>query len=65
MVNWFVQTIRIFAWFSVQTIRTLTFIFVSAVLIIVPNLKEIYPGESSFSWLKVIVVNWCKDKKFS
>ena len=30
MVNWFIQTIRIFAHFSIQTIQTLNFIFVSA-----------------------------------
>ena len=35
MVNLFVQTIRIFARFSIQTIRTLNFIFISALHIIV------------------------------
>ena len=32
MVNWFIQTVRIFARFSIQTIRTLNFIFVSALM---------------------------------
>ena len=32
MVNWFVQTARIFAHFSIQTIQTLNFIFVSALI---------------------------------
>ena len=32
MVNWFIQTIRIFTCFSIQTIRTLNFIFVSALV---------------------------------
>ena len=32
MVNWFVQTVWIFARFSIQTIQTLNFIFVSALL---------------------------------
>ena len=32
MVNWLVQTVRIFARFSIQTIRTLNFIFISALV---------------------------------
>ena len=32
MVNWLVQTVRIFTRFSIQTIRTLNFIFVSALI---------------------------------
>ena len=37
MVNWFVQTIQIFVHFSIQTIRTLNFIFVSALVGSVDN----------------------------
>ena len=36
MVNWFVQTVQIFAHFSIQTIRTLNFMFNSALLFICP-----------------------------
>ena len=32
MVNWLIQTIRIFARFSIQTIQTLNFILVSALI---------------------------------
>ena len=37
MANWFVQTSRIFACFSIQTIRTLNFIFVLALQITYHN----------------------------
>ena len=33
-------------------------------LICVPNLKEIDPQEVNFSWLKFIVLNWCKEEKY-
>ena len=33
MLNWFVQTVWIFTRFSIQTIRTLNFIFVSALFL--------------------------------
>ena len=32
-------------------------------LISVLNLKEIHPGEGCFSWLKVIVLNQCKEEE--
>ena len=33
------------------------------IIICLPNWKEIHPGEG-FSWLKVIVLNWCKEEKY-
>ena len=29
----------------------------------IPNLDEIHPGEGCFLWLKVIVLNRCKEEK--
>ena len=47
MVNWFVQTVRIFVRFSIQTIRTLNFIFVSALQLykaLFTSLNTLYCG---------------------
>ena len=40
MVNWFLQIVQIFTHFSIQTIQTLKFIFVSALLITLDNKVE-------------------------
>ena len=48
MVNWFVQTVWIFARFSIQTIQTLDFIFVSALLYF------------EMHWLPWFIVKWKK-----
>ena len=42
MVHLFVQTVQIFACFSIQTIQTLNFIFVLALLLIKIDLKDAF-----------------------
>ena len=52
MVNWFVQTVRIFTCFSIQTIQTLNFIFVSALILTTCNAKVIY---RSMDWWAAVL----------